>query len=120
HSEPLEAFMRRYGEAAPRLAPSIEAFPPSALTSWAEGLGQETFVGSSGRVFPKALKASPLLRAWLARLRDLGVEVRTRPNWPRWDADGALAFRTPEGGATARPDATVLALGGASWPKLGS
>src|ERR1700759_2089627 len=76
HSEPLEPFLARYGEAAPRLSPLIAAFPPAALTAWAEELGQPTFVGSSGRVFPKALKASPLLRAWLARLQRLGVEVR--------------------------------------------
>ncbi len=120
HSEDLEAFLTHYGPHAAKLAPLIEAFPPSALTAWAEGLGQETFVGSSGRVFPKALKASPLLRAWLARLRGLGVEVRTRHDWTGWDEHGALRFQTPEGEATARPAATVLALGGASWPKLGS
>src|SRR5579862_2772739 len=120
HSEPLERFLPRYGAAAERLAPLIEAFPPQALIAWAESLGQETFVGSSGRVFPKSLKASPLLRAWLARLRALGVEIRTRHDWLGWDADGALRFRTPEGETTARPDATIVALGGASWPKLGS
>ena len=120
HSEPLDAFVKRYGPQATRLAPLIEAFPPSALIAWAEGLGQETFVGSSGRVFPKALKASPLLRAWLARLRTLSVEIRTRHDWTGWDKDGALRFRTPDGETVARPDATVLALGGASWPKLGS
>jgi hypothetical protein len=120
HSEPLDAFLKRYGPQAERLAPLIEAYPPSALTAWAESLGQETFVGSSGRVFPKSLKASPLLRTWLARLRGLGVEIRTRHDWTGWDADGALRFRTPDGEVTVRPDATVLALGGASWPKLGS
>ena len=88
--------------------------------AWAEGLGQETFVGSSGRVFPKALKASPLLRAWLGRLSELGVELRTRHDWRGWDAKGRLRFATPDGAVTAGPDATVLALGGASWPKLGS
>jgi hypothetical protein len=120
HSEPLDAFLKRYGPQAERLAPLIDAFPPSAVTAWAEGLGQETFVGSSGRVFPKALKASPLLRAWLVRLRDLGVEVRTRHDWTGWDKTGALKFRTPDGEITARTATTVLALGGASWPKLGS
>jgi len=120
HSEPLESFLPRYGVAAARLAPLIAAFPPTALTAWAEELGQPTFVGSSGRVFPKALKASPLLRAWLARLQRLGVEVRTRHAWAGWDATGALRFRTPQGEVTATPVATVLALGGASWPKLGS
>ncbi|HEX3886678.1 MAG TPA: TIGR03862 family flavoprotein [Phenylobacterium sp.] len=120
HSEGLEPFLARYGAAAARLAPAIEAFPPAALIAWAEGLGQATFVGSSGRVFPKALKASPLLRAWLGRLQALGVEIRTRHDWQGWDGDGALRFRTPEGEVAARPDATLLALGGASWPKLGS
>jgi hypothetical protein len=120
HSESLLAFLGRYGEAAPRLAPLLEAFPPAALTAWAEGLGQETFVGSSGRVFPKALKASPLLRAWLRRLADLGIEVRARHDWTGWTADGALAFRTPQGEIVDRPDATILALGGASWPQLGA
>lgn len=120
HSEDFEAFAARYSEAAPWLRPSLEAFPPSALIAWAEGLGQPTFVGSSGRVFPRALKASPLLRAWLARLSDLGVEVRTRTQWLGWTDDGALRFQSPEGETTVRPDATVLALGGASWPRLGS
>jgi uncharacterized flavoprotein (TIGR03862 family) len=120
HSEPLEAFLARYGAARAWLAPMIEAFPPAALSAWAESLGQATFVGSSGRVFPKAMKASPLLRAWLRRLADLGVEIRTRHDWAGWASDGALIFRTPDGEATAKPDATILALGGASWPRLGS
>jgi uncharacterized flavoprotein (TIGR03862 family) len=120
HSELLDRFLPRYGPAAARLAPSIEAFPPDALIAWAEGLGQPTFVGSSGRVFPKALKASPLLRAWLGRLRGLGVEIRARHDWIGWDAEGRLRFATPAGEATVSPAATVLALGGASWPKLGS
>jgi uncharacterized flavoprotein (TIGR03862 family) len=120
HSEPLERFLSRYGPASGRLTPLIEAWPPEALIAWAEALGQETFVGSSGRVFPKALKASPLLRAWLAKLRALGVEFRTRHDWTGWNAKGALTFATPQGKATAIPEATVLALGGASWPKLGA
>jgi uncharacterized flavoprotein (TIGR03862 family) len=95
----------------------IEAFPPEALIAWAEGLGQPCFVGSSGRVFPKALKASPLLRAWLARLDGLGVMLRARHRWLGWDEAGALRF---EGGASVTPDASLLALGGASWPRLGS
>jgi uncharacterized flavoprotein (TIGR03862 family) len=117
HSEALERFLGRYGAAAARLAPLIEAFPPAALVAWAEGLGQPTFVGSSGRVFPRAMKASPLLRAWLRRLTASGVELVTRAEWLGWEADGALAFhdRPP-----VRADAVVLALGGASWPKLGS
>ena len=120
HAEDFEAFVGRYGAAAPRLRPLLEAFPPAALTAWAEGLGQETFVGTSGRIFPKAMKASPLLRAWLARLADLGVTIRTRSEWRGWTDDGALRFSGPDGATTERPDATVLALGGASWPKLGS
>jgi uncharacterized flavoprotein (TIGR03862 family) len=120
HSEPLERFLSRYGPASGRLTPLVEAWPPEALIAWAEGLGQETFVGSSGRVFPKALKASPLLRAWLAKLQALGVEFRTRHDWTGWNAKGALTFTTPQGKTTATPEATVLALGGASWPKLGS
>ncbi|THD58732.1 TIGR03862 family flavoprotein [Phenylobacterium sp.] len=120
HSEAIEPFLTRYGAGAARLAPLVEAFPPSALIAWAEGLGQATFVGSSGRVFPKALKASPLLRAWLGRLRELGVEIKTRHDWQGWDADGALRFKTPDGETAVSPDATLLALGGASWPKLGS
>src|SRR5690606_3572360 len=92
---------------------------PADLIAWVEGLSQPTFVGSSGRVFPKAMKASPLLRAWLARLEELGVEVRTRSCWTGW-RDGALTFDTPDGQRIERPDAVVLALGGASWAKLGS
>lgn len=121
HSEPLETFIGRYGEASERLRPMIEAFPPAALTAWAEGLGQPLFTGSSGRVFPRSLKASPLLRAWLARLSDLGVVIRVRSDWRGWDETGALVFRQADGSLeTARPDAAVLALGGASWPRLGS
>ena len=120
HSEPLEGFLPRFGPGTARLAPMLEAWPPSAVTAWAEALGQETFVGSSGRVFPKALKASPLLRAWLARLGTLGVEIRPRHEWTGWNAEGALTFQTPQGETAVSPDATVLALGGASWPRLGS
>lgn len=117
HSEPLEKFRARYGEAAGWLAPYLDAFPPSALIAWCAALGQETFVGSSGRVFPKAMKASPLLRAWLHRLDGLGVRVAPRSDWRGWDADGALTFAN---GNSFRADATVLALGGASWPRLGA
>ena len=120
HSEPLEAFLPRYGTAAERLAPMIAAFPPSALVSWADGLGQETFVGSSGRVFPKALKASPLLRAWLARLGAQRVEFQLRHEWQGWHEAGHLLFKTPGGDRSVEAEATVLALGGASWPRLGS
>ena len=120
HSEPIEHFLSRYGPAAKAVAPWVEAFSPGDLIAWAEGLGQPTFVGSSGRVFPKALKASPLLRAWLARLNALGVVLQTRHDWQGWDAQGRLRFETPEVEVTASPTATLLALGGASWPKLGS
>ncbi len=118
HSEPLEAFLRRY-QPSP-LTSAIEASPPAALIEWAQGLGQEIFTGSSGRVFPRAMKSSPLLRAWLGRLAVLGVSFRLRQDWKGWDPDGALAFDAPDGAWTMSPDATVLALGGASWPRLGS
>lgn len=120
HSEPLPRFLGRYGAARDRLAPSILAFPPEALVAWCHGLGQETFVGSSGRVFPRAMKASPLLRAWLARLGALGVTIRTRHRWQGWDGERTLLFGTPQGSLRLRPAAAVLALGGASWPRLGS
>jgi uncharacterized flavoprotein (TIGR03862 family) len=121
HSEPLETFLRRYGASAGRLTPLIEAFPPSALRDWADRLGAPTFVGSSGRVFPTSLKASPLLRAWLRRLDGLGVAFALRSSWSGFDADGALLFTTSDSAVeTVRPDATLLALGGASWPRLGA
>ncbi len=120
HSEPLERFNSRYGEASSWMFPMLDAFPPSALVNWCEGLGQQTFVGSSGRVFPNSFKASPLLRAWLSRLDKLGVGIVTRAEWLGWSADGALRFTTPDGDKAVIPDVTVLALGGASWPRLGS
>jgi uncharacterized flavoprotein (TIGR03862 family) len=120
HSEALPALLARYGAAHPMLASAIAAFPPSALVAWAEGLGQETFVGSSGRVFPRAMKASPLLRAWLGRLAGRGVAFRLRHAWRGWEADGALRFEGPDGLVAVPAAATVLALGGASWPRLGS
>ncbi len=120
HSEPLEAFLSRYRGAAPKLSPAIEAFPPDRLRAWAEALDQPTFVGSSGRVFPKAMKASPLLRAWLRRLGAIGVSLSLRQRWIGWDAEGRLVFRTAEGRPAFDAKATVLALGGASWPRLGS
>ncbi len=120
HSEPLEAFKARYREAAPALAPMIRAFPPQALRDWCHGLGEETFVGSSGRVFPRSFKASPLLRAWLRRLGSLGVTFRPGHRWSGWAEDGSLLFDTPEGPVTVAADAVLLALGGASWPRLGS
>ena len=119
HSEPLEGFLGRYGGSAPRVGAWLERFSPTHLIGWAEGLGQPTFTGSSGRVFPKAMKASPLLRAWLGRLAELGVEVRTRSRWTG-RRGGDWVFSTPEGERVETPDAVVLALGGASWPRLGS
>ncbi len=120
HAEPLEVFLTRYGPSSPALEPILRRFPPAALTAWAEGLGQAVFTGSSGRVFPVAMKASPLLRAWLARLAALGVVLRPRHRWRGFAAEGALAFDTPEGPRRIAPAATVLALGGASWPRLGA
>ena len=120
HTEPMGKFQTRYGAAAERLAPMLDAFPPQALIAWAEGLGQPTFVGTSGRVFPKSLKASPLLRAWLARLKEQGVTIKMRHDWRGWNERGELVFA--HDGATTRvaAGATILALGGASWPRLGS
>jgi uncharacterized flavoprotein (TIGR03862 family) len=120
HSEPLSAFLARYREAASNLAAAIDAFPPQALRDWSEALGQPTFVGSSGRVFPQAFKASPLLRAWLRRLDSIGVQFALRHRWTGWDANGRLTFQTPDGPRDIEARATVLALGGASWPRLGS
>ena len=119
HTEDQAAFLGRYGARADAVSDWLDAFSPDDLTAWAEGLGQPTFVGSSGRVFPRAMKASPLVRAWLARLDGLGVTLKVRSRWTGWSGD-ALAFDTPEGERLETPDATVLALGGASWPRLGS
>ena len=120
HSEALPQFLARYREAIPHLKASIEAFPPQALRDWSEALGQETFVGSSGRVFPKAFKASPLLRTWLRRLDSMGVRMALRHCWTGWDEQGRLRFQTRDGPQFVEASATVLALGGASWPRLGS
>jgi uncharacterized flavoprotein (TIGR03862 family) len=121
HSEPLDRFLARYGAAAARLAPAIAAFPPAALRAWCEGLGQPTFVGSSGRIFPRAMKASPLLRAWISRLAGMGVRFALRRRWTGWDDAGALRFAGPGRAANSvAADAAILALGGASWPRLGS
>jgi uncharacterized flavoprotein (TIGR03862 family) len=120
HSEPLAQFLARYREAMPHLKAAIDAFPPEKLRDWSEALGQPTFVGSSGRVFPKAFKASPLLRAWLRRLDAAGVKFVFRHRWIGWDASGRLLFQTPDGQRVANSRATVLSLGGASWPRLGS
>lgn len=121
HSEPLDTFLARYGTGRERLEPAIRAFAPDALVAWAASLGVETFVGSSGRVFPQAMKASPLLRAWLRRLGDLGVRFVPRMRWLGWGEAGGLIFDGPDGRvALPAADATILSLGGASWPRLGS
>jgi uncharacterized flavoprotein (TIGR03862 family) len=120
HSEPLDDFLKRYGEAENWLAPHIKNFPPAKLREWCEGLGQETFVGSSGRVFPTAMKAAPLLRAWLKRLDALGVRFAPHHLWQGWE-NGALKFLDAQNEKVlVTPDATLLALGGASWPRLGA
>jgi uncharacterized flavoprotein (TIGR03862 family) len=118
--EDCETFLARYGAARDFVAPHLAAFGPAEVRAWADGLGAETFVGSSGKIFPKAMKTAPLLRAWLARLNALGVSIRVRHRWRGWTADGSLRFDTPEGEVALHPDVTVLALGGASWPRLGS
>jgi len=120
HSEPLDRFLTRYGAIDPRLRRAIEHFPPDALRAWAHDLGQETFVGSSGRVFPKVMKASPLLRAWLRRLGELGVRLALRHRWNGWDDEGRLRFAHGAGETAITADVAILALGGASWPRLGS
>lgn len=120
HAEPSEKFLSRYGDRRASLAPLLASFGPDALRTWAKGLGVDTFVGSSGRVFPKDLKAAPLLRAWIRRLRKAGVRFHLHHRWSGWDGQGALCFATPEGRRSVQADAVVLALGGGSWPKLGS
>lgn len=119
HSEDFARFAERFGNASPRLRPALDAFTPDDVRRWAAELGTETFVGTSGRVFPMVMKASPLLRAWLKRLEAQGVTLKTRHRWTGFDADG-YRFTTPDGEITIQPDATLLALGGASWPRLGS
>jgi uncharacterized flavoprotein (TIGR03862 family) len=120
HSEPTERLLTRFGERQPALQAMLEAFDGPALRSWAEALGVSTFVGTSGRVFPTDMKAAPLLRAWLHRLREQGVRFHMRHRWLGWADDGALRFDSPHGEVTQTFDATLLALGGASWSRLGS
>lgn len=120
NSEPLLTFLTRYGKAADWLAPPLHRFSPDALRSWCEELGQQTFIGSSGRIFPRSMKAAPLLRAWIERLGQLGVRFALRHSWQGWH-NGALQFTDAKGQTVlVTPDATLLALGGASWPRLGS
>jgi uncharacterized flavoprotein (TIGR03862 family) len=120
HSEALSVLLTRYGAAIEHLGPAIDALPPDVLREWSDALGQPTFVGSSGRVFPQAFKASPLLRAWLRRLDAMGVQFALRHRWTGWDESGRLLFQTPDGRGNVEARAAVLALGGASWPRLGS
>jgi len=128
HSEPFEQFVSRYGKRRGQIEPLLKTFGPDELREWVHGLGIETFVGTSGRVFPKGMKASPLLRAWLKRLSDSGVTFHLRHKWrgrlPSASAAGAgglsILFETPDGEKAVKPDAVVLALGGGSWSRLGS
>jgi uncharacterized flavoprotein (TIGR03862 family) len=120
HSEPFEVFVTRYGARRKEIELCLRDFTPEDLRAWAHGLGIETFVGTSGRVFPVGMKASPLLRAWLKRLNASGVSVHTRHAWRGWDADGSLKFETPAGEKSLRAGAALLALGGGSWARLGS
>ncbi|MFZ3033899.1 MAG: TIGR03862 family flavoprotein [Parvibaculum sp.] len=120
HSEDYAAFVTRFGDANARLRSALDHFTPDDIRHWAQGLGIETFTGSSGRIFPTDFKAAPLLRHWLKRLRDGGLTTHVRHRWQGWAQDGALKFETREGETIFKADATVLALGGASWPQLGS
>lgn len=120
HSEPFEAFLERYGRSQPDLHPLLTAFGPNDLRAWVHDLGIDTFVGTSGRVFPTEMKAAPLLRAWLKRLRASGVTFQMQHRWLGWAEDGSLRFATPEGENLIQADVVILALGGASWPRLGS
>lgn len=119
HSEDYARFVTRFGPSSARLREALDAFTPDDARAWAAGLGTQTFVGTSGRVFPAVMKASPLLRSWLRRLEAQGVRLLTRHRWTGFAEDG-LTFETPGGRATIHADATLLALGGASWPRLGS
>lgn len=120
HSEPYPAFVARYAERAQDVREWLDPFDGRRLREWIHGLGIQTFVGTSGRVFPTDMKAAPLLRAWLKRLRETGVVIHTRHRWLGWNADGSLRIANPQGELAIRADATVLALGGASWARLGS
>ncbi|WP_201316437.1 TIGR03862 family flavoprotein [Dyella sp. EPa41] len=120
HGEPKPDFVQRYGSRSKEVGAWLETFDADALRDWARGLGVETFIGSSGRVFPSDLKAAPLLRGWVHRLRESGVRFHVHHRWLGWHADGSLRMDTPEGERAIRADAVVLALGGGSWPQLGS
>ncbi|MGZ3237592.1 MAG: TIGR03862 family flavoprotein [Burkholderiaceae bacterium] len=120
HSEPLEPFLSRYGTRRAHIAPLLNAFGPQALCEWVHGLGIDTFVGTSGRVFPTDMKAAPLLRAWLHRLRESGVRFHMRHRWRGWNENGSLRFESPTGEQAVSANAVLLALGGGSWARLGS
>ncbi len=120
HSEPLADFITRYGTRKTEIGAWLQVFGPQDLRRWAQGLGIETFVGSSGKVFPREMQAAPLLRAWLHRLERLGVRFYLRHRWTGWTPDGSLRFATPQGERTFSARSLLLALGGASWPQLGS
>src|SRR5690606_29782317 len=120
HGETYAQFVTRFGERADQLKPMLDAFPPEAICEWARNLGIETFTGSSGRVFPVDMKAAPLLRAWVHRLRGLGVRFHLRHRWAGWSDEGGMRMETPTGMQLHCPRAVVLALGGGSWPQLGS
>lgn len=120
HAEPVDKLLSHFGDARPGLENAIEHFPPKAVREWAAELGTKTFVGTSGHVFPKSMKAAPLLRAWIRELKTRGLSVHVRHKWRGWDDADALIFESPEGQKTIKADATILALGGASWPQLGS
>jgi uncharacterized flavoprotein (TIGR03862 family) len=120
HAEPLPDFVRRYGVRAPEMQALLDDFGPAAVRDWIHGLGIETFVGTSGRVFPREMKAAPLLRAWLHRLRTAGVRFHVRHRWLGWNEEQHLRFATPAGEVTRSANATLLALGGGSWARLGS
>ena len=119
HSEPYPDFVRRYGARSTQVGAWLDAFGPEAVRAWIHGLGIDTFIGTSGRVFPLEMKAAPLLRAWLHRLREAGVRFHMRHRWLGWEGK-ALRFATPEGDISGQFDAVILALGGASWARLGS
>lgn len=120
HSEPMDAFLTRYGARSAQIAPLLDAFGPDALREWIQGLGIATFVGSSGRVFPTGMKAAPLLRAWLHRMREAGVRFHMRHRWTGWTDENELVFETADGKIAVQADAVILALGGGSWARLGS
>ncbi|MEZ4537656.1 MAG: NAD(P)/FAD-dependent oxidoreductase, partial [Cyanobacteriota/Melainabacteria group bacterium] len=120
HSEPYEAFCSRYGDRRADLQSVLDLFPPDALCAWVHDLGIETFVGSSGRVFPKEMKAAPLLRSWIHRIRNKGVRINTRHSLVRVNSDNSITLKNADTEFSTSPDAVILALGGASWPQLGS